>query len=1301
MRFEGQSILKEREEFRGEIEFFLSRIYEMSPGEDDSSRRANSSKRLRLSSRGGKTARRVNLEKTRRLVAHLCSQGEFQFLYDTFKKSYFEIWSGNMQMILHHELASDLEHLVQKAGGVLDISEFLHTFLFGRRCEVAEEWVRRGTLGDYLAVFTRFWCHHKRSTQIVCNVYLNFDYMYKHHRAALDSSCKEDKYLGFVQNANSFLRSIILASHPSSDCSDATGRSLSIPLVGVLVSLFAFLNEVRDVSYSSYTGNITVCDGFKEAVDGGRYERTFFMLRRVFEMFVGLEVMNGDLVKLYLETLRSYYLKVFEAKKSLGFKEFVVFVREALEFEKSLLVTCNNRSLLFPEDEDCSSFLRTSLLSCIQYGQKVPSESWYGGNDTNFGSEFSPEWLRLVQTNEGKVSWDLFVFSVELSMLEVLVSDDMLLHYSKNSQGRSSLAMLVINEEFEILEFLFKVFKRKSKEQVFRKELERCIVEQGLQLVGQLTQYRCLDLAEMRDHGRTSSVFGSYLRSLEGLLELYLKVERIWKRSFIEDDRIRNMCINEAWVQILNCSDFLSREVMRGFSLLIHHVLVGSYFFHEGEGVRLRSGGVQKRLSRVNLDVMNWSAALLDSGEESAEKWCSAAGPGLDTRTREYFGSIIHLFKCSNSKEYFQRCYHELLSQRIVYYYTSNRIGFGGNLTEISRYYADWSSSPTLESNVEMLTTKIDTFEVYLMKLLYHECGYSFINKSNFVIKDWFTSHSIFKSYLMASIGYRMSGRWKSVEEGGFEKADGGGFGGDLPVEFGSISERRKRVADFLDSSSFYEEIHSWLKSEDIKAKYEAFTSSLGASASKSGASPTDGTTTETAAPSSDTVGITTEAEAVALSGEAPPKMTKMASLIIDGQGGDFVACTNVPIEIQKDEDADEFDKERVLARVRYDVPFSLAVLSSTSWPLSNCSVDTGNGAKDADSTRGGGGSNLGLLNFLESELFSDRDCNADIDRVYSEIHLYQQFYTKIYSRSLVWSYFLGTCIMDYCMHTFWRQNIRMILTLQQGILLLSFNNKNSLVLSRGQYLVLRDNICRLFETSKLLVVNAVASFGTNVSRSSIGAGNVSSGSSSENGGLMGTETGPAAIKELELPPILRLYEGEETVCIEYNADFEAAVGSRLEEEERREPGRPSKYILDYASSLATMDFSSDFSLDYVYKEKDYVEENASMGGSEQQQYGSLYDSLKSNNYVSLFKSNKYRVEAIIMKFLKQKQRSPLLNIIRAVMEELSLGGDCGVENVQDNKIISGEVLKILGSLIRRDLLELDSENEQFYNYVP
>lgn len=1204
MHLENPGIIQRGvEEFENEIEFFLAKLYEINHDDETLSCKINTFKRMKLSR--DCDSKRVNLERTRRLITHLCNRGQYQFLYDTFKKNYFDLWTSNIQTIQQHELVITIQNRIQKDNTGLELSEFIYNTLFS--LEDFRMSIQNGIISDYLNVFTRFWCHHKRSTQIICNVYLTFDCMYKRYRATISASNKENEYLGFIQNANSFLKSIILSIHPATSHSYMIG-SVPISLVGLLLSVFISINEIRDFSYSS---QISVTERLKEAV-GGKYEKPFFMLKKIFEMFVELQIINQDLKKLYLEILRRYYLKIFEEKKSLGFKDFVNFVREALELERSLLVTYNNRDLLYTSNfGSSSSKLDTSLLSLINQDQKIPLNAFRDTSPTDISS--------FDQFNEDyETSWDLFVFNVELNILDVLISDDIIHHYSKSNQGLSCLTLLVSNEEFEILTFLFNVFKRKNKEQLFRKELEKCIIEQGLDLVKQLPKYRFLDPSEMKDHRKTNSIFETYLQNIKGLLEFYLKIERIWKRSFIEDEKIRNLCINEAWVQILNCDDTLAKEIMRGFSILIHHILVRSYNFHKGENVDLRSGGTQKRLSRANLDIICWNVNNSSSGNS-----LEGTSNSSDIKTREYFESIIYLFKCSNYKDYFQNYYHQLLSQRIVYYFTNNRIGFGSNQGEILKYYLGWSLSSALGSNIEMLINKVDIYEIYLMKLLYTECGYTFISKSNFVIKDWFASQSIFKFYLLESIGHQMAPSVKIVEDANSESSclrkDE-----NLKIEFGNFSHRKKRITKNL-STTICEEIHFWLKSEDLKMKYES--SSL------------------------DNVGLAENDEV-----------------------GDFIISSGVPSEIQKSQENEELEKEIVLKNIKYEVPFSLIVLSSTNWPLRNYK----NGEDGAKNTGIINEESCLPLNFLECELFSKYNGNIDIQHIHNEMQLYQQFYTKIYSRTLTWSYFLGTCIMDYCMHALGRQRLRMILTLQQGILLLCFNEEKIFVeLRREQYLALKDNIGRLFDPIRLLVARV---------------------------GLEGEMVEVAEEKELELPPLLILHEeNKDNVKIEYNINFDTIIKNYVGSGEF---DQSKEYLMNYASGLNTIDFSSDFCLDYIYKEKDYLDENMSRNekgcNGREEQYSFDYDSLKSNNYISLFKNNKYRIEAIIMKFLKHKQKSSLLNLIQVVMKEFSLNKDDNVDSIhQNNKIINGEILKILNSLIQRDLIEIDSENEHFYNYIP
>ncbi|CAD98445.1 hypothetical predicted multi-pass transmembrane protein, unknown function [Cryptosporidium parvum] len=499
---------------------------------------------------------------------------------------------------------------------------------------------------------------------------------------------------------------------------------------------------------------------------------------------------------------------------------------------------------------------------------------------------------------------------------------------------------------------------------------------------------------------------------------------------------------------------------MRGFSILIHHILVRSYNFHKGENVDLRSGGTQKRLSRANLDIICWNVNNSSSGNS-----LEGTSNSSDIKTREYFESIIYLFKCSNYKDYFQNYYHQLLSQRIVYYFTNNRIGFGSNQGEILKYYLGWSLSSALGSNIEMLMNKVDIYEIYLMKLLYTECGYTFISKSNFVIKDWFASQSIFKFYLLESIGHQMAPSVKIVEDANSESSclrkDE-----NLKIEFGNFSHRKKRITKNL-STTICEEIHFWLKSEDLKMKYES--SSL------------------------DNVGLAENDEV-----------------------GDFIISSGVPSEIQKSQENEELEKEIVLKNIKYEVPFSLIVLSSTNWPLRNYK----NGEDGAKNTGIINEESCLPLNFLECELFS------------------------------------------------------------------KYNEKIFVELRREQYLALKDNIGRLFDPIRLLVARV---------------------------GLEGEMVEVAEEKELELPPLLILHEeNKDNVKIEYNINFDTIIKNYVGSGEF---DQSKEYLMNYASGLNTIDFSSDFCLDYIYKEKDYLDENMSRNekgcNGREEQYSFDYDSLK------------------------------------------------------------------------------------------
>ncbi|KAF7456052.1 cullin domain containing protein [Cryptosporidium felis] len=1210
------------EEFESEIEFFLARIYGLSDGEEALSTRVSSTKRIRLTN-NGRSQGKINLERTRRLVIHLCNHGKYEFLYNTFKKNYFEIWTGNLQAIQRHQLLlAVIRPRTEKSKEVCPEKPILE-LVFGERAQME-------LLKDYLSAFTRFWCHHKRSTQVICNVYLYFDCTCRRFNPVIRGS-ETESYLGFVQNADSYLRTIILEE--LSDSEVGSKPKMPISVVGVLVSIFRVLNQVRD----QFLRDETCCSLGRASVD--KFDQSFFMARKMFEMLIRLGIANHELKELYSKILERYYLDLLETKKSLDFKKFVAFLKKSLDIEKTLLATLNNKKVLFGS-EDSNWRLEVSFLSSVPrdpegYRGRFGDGSKIGTLKLPFlGAQDESEQLEgeenvSTENSSSGPGWDLFVFQAELKVLDVLVSDELMQFYSKINNGRSCLAQLVTQEEFETLTFLFNIFLRKGKERLFRTEFEKCIVEEGLSIIDQLTGYINLNLENLgKDHNNNKIVSEAYLEKVRNLLELYIRIERIWRMSFLEDEKMRNLCINEAWVQILNFKDSAAKEIMRGFSLLIHHLLIGSYFFHDIVTQNQKDRILQKVLSRVNLEIMNWN---INSSFEIKK------GEGM---TKEYIDSIIHLFKCSNFKEYFQKYYHQLLSQRLIFYFIPNRIGFGGNPKKKLEFYLDWVLKSVPGNNAEMLLNRVNVYEIYLMKLLYNECGYTFINRSNFVIKDWFSSESIFKFYLLELYGNQLLAQNSQDVEN--------------PDPYSLTKDKR---LEKLQDSQITEKIHSWLKSEDLKIDHE-----------------------------------------IAISNH------------IEDESSDLVS-NEISLELQNKQEKEELNKEEKLKEIRYEIPFSILVLSSSGWPLCSSTVIP----PKTDSVQDPEDLKLQNPNFLNSELFSKfSEGNPEIKYIQDEIFLYQQFYTQIYSRTLTWSYYMGTCLIDFCISPSWRKRLKIVSTLQQAILLLCFNDLETkeLKLSRTEYLKLRGNVCRLGRNSKIIVSREVVS----------GEG----------------------LEVLEFPSILKFTqdpEGGEEVTVEFNSCFEEEMARRIELGGLEEG---MEFILDFTCSESGVDFGPDFSLDLIcdlseeyagylgaggngFGEEMATERREALGcgplespfeskrpfsvamGVEDQGNGSHLRQVRSYiNYVSLvIKNNKYKVEALIMKYLKHRQKSSLLSILEVVTKELFSdsvdSGDLESRSPQNGntRAINEEVLKILNSLVQRDLIGIDPENDQFYNYIP
>ncbi|KAH7647830.1 hypothetical protein FG379_000456 [Cryptosporidium bovis] len=1187
---------KSEADMRNEINLFLTSIYLMNDNVnsnefenlrnnvDDIKQRE--SKRMKLSEVVDENNRksRIYFEKTRRLITHLCNEGKYDFIYNTFESIYMHTWKINMENISKSEFLRIIgekksEYDLNSQG--LDI--FILELIFDSK--FYNEMINGGQMNSYMSELAKFWCHHRRSTDIISNVYLYFDSMFKRFGPGIFQN--KNNYRGFINNANTFLKKIIFGEL-NIDYSSFKNKleiekhefnNLPLCLIGGLVSIMINMNVIRDKYFN-----------YELDTDFGK-EMEFFILKKIFEMFIQLGIADFGVSKIYLNVMGRYYYEKIRNDNITEFKDYLKFLKMAIDLERSFLITqANNKKYHYEEDNIPENDDKNESMTENNHSGTNLNNSLLLFIRNDYWTEDFP--LSKKRTLEiSCINWNSYMENTELMLLDVLISDDIISRFSRtiDSVNKSYLRELVINDDYSSLEFIYNLFKKKKSENKVINEIKTCITDIGIELSMKLI--RC-----------NKHEYDLYISTTKKILDLYLKIEKICRESFKDNDKIRNICINDSWTIIANYNDEISEELMYGLSLFVYNLLSADSNDYSG----LEESGII-RTSRVNMDLLCW----LNKTEQNSSMLKFVNKDCNDTISK-YLRGVMFVFKCSNKKEIFQNYYLRLFSQRLIGNYIPNKVGFGLNAKNTLDLYRMVISKEKGSEIIEMLNTKINLFEMYFMFLLYNECGYSFINKFNFIIRDWYLSSSIFKLYILCDSFN------KNTDINIFFKEKE-----NSEIKFSSYSKRLSRISN--SSSYIYDKINAWLKLED-----------LGFS-------------------------------------EASNNNTK----------NDDYNEMDEKIELKKD---------KIINNMDIDIPFSIIVLSSSNWSFLNKSD-----------------------NFIDSELFINyKDKDSDINLIYSEMTLYQQYYKNIYSRNLIWSCNLGTCIVEYLPPNLdsycneigiKRLDIKLILTLQQAILLLCFNNNDNVYLSSNHYDILKDNIYGLFRKNKVTILS-------DNSRDTVNKVAVSP--------ILNIKEENMLVISGEKEKRMKDKNEDDYLLININDEFlnkENVVSIYNEIGDLVDKNDTALLVIDYVNcyycEVDNSTYMKQLSLN-SYLDSFITPKEDSIMNKEDYIFGtgeSELDSIKSL-ICNTFKNNRYKVDAMIIRYLKFRKRSSFVNITELITKELfsTYKNSFGIDNQESKSkksIIEDETSKCLDSLIQRDLIEIDSStnsnsrDQQIYCYVP
>ncbi|KAH8740524.1 cullin domain containing protein [Cryptosporidium ryanae] len=1183
-----------------EIDFFLRSIYLMNEnensnefenlGEISDKVKHREYKRIKLSETvdSDKKKGRINFGKICRLITHLCNEGKYDFIYCTFESIYMHTWKANMVNINRNEfleIIGSRKSTYDLNSKELDI--FVLELIFDS--EFHKEMIESGKMSNYMNSLAKFWCHHKRSTELISNVYLYFDSMFKRFGPGIFQS--KNNYRGFVDSANFCLKNIILGE--SNICHSSFKDKLELEkhefsnlplcLIGGLVSIMINMNVIRDRYFN--------CELNKNFGD----EMSFFVLKKIFEMFIQLGISNFGVSKIYLNVMgRYYYEKIRKNNKITEFEDYIKFLKMAVELEKSFLVTQTNFKRYNYEKNNVNDYNKDTITE-DNYSEINTDNSLLSFIKNDYWTEDFPlSKKRILEVS--CVDWNSYMENTELMLLDILISDDIISRFSKtkNGESKSYLTELIINDDYSSLKFIYNTFKKKKREDKVLDEIKKCVIELGVELSRKL----------IKDYKHSDCDL--YTSIIKEMLDLYLKIERICKESFNDNDKIRNICINDSWTFITNYNDETSKEIMLGLSLFVYNLLSV-----DGNEYSDLNESVITEISRINIDLLYW----LNKTEQN-NSMLEFINRDCNHKINKYLKSAMFVFKCCNKKENFQNFYQYLFSQKLIRSYIPNKIGVGLiTKNNFNLYRKMLISKEKGDEIIEMLNIGINIFEMYFMFLLYNECGYSFINKFNVIIRDWYLSSSIFKLYILCDL-FNKNTDINTI----FNERE------DLEIKFSSYSKRLSKLSN--RSSHIYDKINFWLKLEDLS-----------------------------------------------------PSETDNNSKVNDNYNNN------------ETEKIIELKKNKIISNMNVNIPFSIIVLSSNNWSFLNKSD-----------------------NFIDSELFTNyKDSNSDVSLIYNEITLYQRYYKNIYSRNLIWSFNLGICIMEYLPVNYdslideiggvKKLDIRMVLTLQQAVLLLCLNTNDNIHLSSSHYGKLRDNISRLFNKNKITILD-------------------------NNSGITLNKAIVSPILNIKEDDIYVLDEknrkkdddGEIYFSININNEFlnKGSIISVYNEISNLEYDKDTALlVIDYVnyhysddnSNIHTKQIALNGYLDSFISPSDGLIRNKEGGDYLFGPGDSELDGIK-NHICNTFKNNKYKVEAMIIRYLKFKKRCSFLNIIELVTKELfyTKANLFKIDDQEQNNkksIIECETSKCLEALIQRDLIEVDSNTtsnsiyQKIYCYVP
>ncbi|EEA08327.1 uncharacterized protein CMU_020710 [Cryptosporidium muris RN66] len=325
------------------------------------------------------------------------------------------------------------------------------------------------------------------------------------------------------------------------------------------------------------------------------------------------------------------------------------------------------------------------------------------------------------------------------------------------------------------------------------------------------------------------------------------------------------------------------------------------------------------------------------------------------------------------------------------------------------------------------------------------------------------------------------------------------------------------------------------------------------------------------------------------------------------------------------------------------------------------------------------------------------RNNGEDSNYLISTLNKFETFYKLVYNgRNIQWSSILGIAtievkIFDQCIKSnLGKKNldyfkIEIITTLQQALILLNLNEKDSIIIPEEEEKLLIRHLRGLLKTSKLYL-NKCRSGGTYVNDEQI------------------------KNDEILLPPILINIKDTNN-----SEGFKKDAIYRLNEEftlELRNLYTNHKYemgdfVLIYSVSQPYNCISNNL---HMFENCDLNEEHDMLDKEDENKEGKDNKSLKIKNSmkstalelksVSL-ENRQHRIEAIIIRYMKFKNKENKKDIIQYVIDNLFQNSENYEPSVTIKKQVTQEIISKLDLLVQREYLQQDILDNQMYIYLP